>query len=83
MKAGHKGYSQTGGLAAMGLTLVAILVAEVIVLEMEMIHSGFRGSMSDLPSANLHAYFYDPKGFIIMLVGMLAAYRTASGRIKR
>lgn len=81
MQVGHKGYSRIGGIAAAALTLVAILLAKWVVLEMLLSRSHLHKSISDLAPAKVGYYFFNPIGLIIIAVGMAAAFRTANGSI--
>ena len=81
MQLGHRGYSRLGGYAAAALTLVAILLAKLIVIEMLLSRAHIHKSISELNSAKLAYYFFNPIGLIIMVVGMAAAFRTANGSI--
>jgi hypothetical protein len=81
MQIGNKGYSRAGGYAASALTVVAILLAKFIVLELVLARVGSHRSIVDLNQARLAFYFFSPLGLIIMAVGVAAAYRTANGSI--
>lgn len=82
MQLGHKGYSRLGGVTAAALTLVAILLAKVIVLEMVLARMHPPRTIETLSSAKLGYYFFSPIGLIIVVVGMAAAFRTANGSIR-
>jgi hypothetical protein len=82
MQVGHKGQSQAGGLIAGAMTLLAILIAKVIVVYIVMAKLGVTRSIWDLDSAALGMYFFNPIGLIIIAVGVGAGYRTASGAIR-
>jgi hypothetical protein len=79
MQIGHKGYSRAGGIAAAALTLGAILLAKVVVLEL--ILSRVHKTMGNLTSAELGYYFLRPMGLVIIVIGMGAAFRTANGSV--
>jgi hypothetical protein len=81
MQVGHKGYSRTGGIVAAALTLVAILLAKWVVLEMLLSRSHLHKTIADLAPAKVGYYFFNPIGLIIIAVGMAAAFRTANGSI--
>ena len=81
MKIGQKGFSSLGGSAAAGMTLVAILLAKLAVIEMLLSRQGLNRSIFDLNGAKLGYYFCSPIGLIIIAVGMGAAYRTANGSV--
>jgi hypothetical protein len=76
MQIGHKGYSRTGGYAAAVLTLVAILLAKLVVLEMLLSRTASHRSIANLDPAKLGYYFFSPIGLIIIVIGMAAAFRT-------
>jgi len=78
MQIGHKGYSNHGGYFAAGMTLAAILLAKFAVLELVVLIPHHH-TIAALPAAALAYYFFSPVGDIIMLVGLAAAYRCASG----
>jgi hypothetical protein len=82
MKIGHKGFSSAGGAAAAGMTLVAILLAKLVVIELIISSHGSHASISNIDSTVLAAYFFSPIGLVIMCIGMAAAFRTASGSVK-
>jgi hypothetical protein len=96
MQLGHRGYSTVGGYIAGALTLVAILLAKLAVLQVTLSRMGFHKSIFALNAAveaknhaaastlnfTLAYYFFSPMGIIIMLVGIFAAYRTASGSVR-
>jgi hypothetical protein len=82
MQLGHKGYSRTGGIAAAALTLVAILLAKLIVLELPLGRTHPPRTLASLDAAKLGWYFFSPIGSIIMLIGMAAAFRTANGSVR-
>jgi hypothetical protein len=81
MQFGHKGYSRAGGYAAAALTLVAILLAKFMVLEMILSRSHLQTSIADLNPSRLGYYFFNPIGLIIIVIGMAAAFRTANGSV--
>jgi DNA-directed RNA polymerase subunit RPC12/RpoP len=87
MQIGNKGYSTPGGFAAMAMTLGAILLAKIAVFEavvmpkVNQINPNM--SMFDLPSSILTPYFVSPMGLIIIAVGLIFAYRTASGSVSK
>ena len=81
MQFGHKGYSRAGGYAAAALTLVAILLAKFMVLEMILSRAHSHRSIADLDPAKLGYYFFSPIGLIIIVIGMAAAFRTANGSV--
>ena len=81
MQIGHKGYSSVGGATAAAMTLVAILLAKLIVIELVLSRHNIHKSVMDLDSAKLAYYFFSPIGLIIIAVGMAAAYRTANGSV--
>ena len=82
MQFGHKGYSRAGGTGAAALTLVAILLAKFIVLEMLISRAGSHRSISNIDPAKLGFYFFSPISLIIMVIGMAAAFRTANGSVR-
>lgn len=82
MQLGHKGYSRAGGIAAAALTLVAILLAKLIVLELILARAHPARTLASIDSAKLGWYFFSPIGLIIMLIGMGAAFRTANGSVR-
>lgn len=82
MQLGHKGYSRAGGVAAAALTLVAILLAKLIVLQLILARAHRGRTLASIDSAKLGWYFFSPIGLIIMLVGMGAAFRTANGSVR-
>ena len=61
------------------MTLVAIIVAKIVVIELLLSRQGFGRSIFDLNPAKLGYYFLSPIGLIIIAVGMGAAFRTANG----
>ena len=79
MQIGHKGYSHTGGIVASLMTIFAIFVAKVVVLEIVLSRSPIPLSISHLNQAALLYYFFNPIGLIIIAIGVGAAYRTANG----
>jgi hypothetical protein len=79
MQLGHKGYSNLGGMIAAGMTIFAILVAKFVVLEAILARDGKSLSLFNLNGPKLGYYFFNPIGSIIILIGVGAAYRTASG----
>jgi hypothetical protein len=79
MQIGHKGYSKTGGYIASAMTIFAIIVAKIVVLEAIIAHEGKHVSIFDLDRAKMGYYFFNPIGLIIIAVGIGAAYRTANG----
>jgi hypothetical protein len=79
MQVGHKGYSKAGGLIAACMTILAIIVAKIVVLETIIMRAGKNVSIFDLDSARLGYYFFNPIGLIIIAVGIGAAFRTANG----
>ncbi len=79
MQIGHKGYSKTGGYIASGMTIFAIIVAKIVVLEALIAREGKHVSIFDLNGSKLGYYFFNPIGLIIIAVGIGAAYRTANG----
>ena len=82
MQVGHKGQSQVGGMISGAMTLIAILVAKVVVLYAVMAKMGVQRSMFDIDSAKLGMYFFSPKGLIFMAIGVAAGYRCASGSMR-
>ena len=78
MQIGHKGYSHGGGYFAASATLVTILIAKLAVLQFVVLIPHHR-AIASLPGSALGYYFFSPVGDIIMLVGIAAAYRCASG----
>lgn len=82
MQVGHKGQSQVGGMISGGMTLVAILVAKLVVLYAVMAKLGVQRSIFDIDSAKLGMYFFSPKGLIFMAIGVAAGYRCASGAMR-
>jgi hypothetical protein len=85
MKIGQKGFSATGGAVAAGMTLLAILVAKLALVEFILLpiatHNNPHASIFNLDTAALAYYFFKPISLIIMLIGMAAAFRTANGSI--
>ena len=79
MQAGYKDTNQTGGLIAAAMTVFAIFVAKVVVLEIVIARVNPGLSMFDIDSDKLAAYFLNPIGLVIIVIGVAAAYRTASG----
>jgi hypothetical protein len=83
MQIGHRGYSAAGGFAAAAMTVVAIHAAKFAVLMLVIMprinHAGENLSISELNGAALGLYFFSPIGFIILLVGVGIAYKTANG----
>jgi len=83
MQIGQKGYSHAGGYAASGMTLVAILLAKLAVVELIVLpiirHHDPAASIATINSAALAYYFIKPVSLIIMAVGMAFAYKTANG----
>lgn len=86
MKIGQKGFSSKGGAVAAGMTVGAILLAKLVVVEVILLpiasHHDPNASIFKLNSAALVYYFFRPVSLIIMAVGMAAAYRTANGSVK-
>jgi predicted RNA-binding Zn-ribbon protein involved in translation (DUF1610 family) len=86
MQIGQKGYSSAGGYTASGMTLGAILLAKLAVVELIILpiiqRHNPHASISTLNSAALGYYFFSPIGLIIMAVGMAAAFRTANGSVR-
>lgn len=82
MQLGHKGYSRLGGIAAAALTLVVILLAKIIVLEMVLARMHPPRTIESYSSAKLGYYFFSPIGLIIIAVGVAAAFRTANGSVR-
>jgi hypothetical protein len=62
------------------MTLFAILVAKVVVLELILQHEN--KSLSQLDQAEVAYYFFRPMGLIIIIIGVAAAFRTANGSSK-
>jgi hypothetical protein len=79
MQIGHKGYSKTGGYIAVAMTLVAILTAKLVVLEIVLSRLNRDTSIFNLDGSKLGYYFFNPIGLIIIAIGLGAAYRTANG----
>ena len=79
MQIGQKGYSRTGGIVASAMTVFAIVVAKLVVLEALLMKQGSNKSIFDLDSAKLGFYFLSPIGLIIIVIGAAAAFRTANG----
>jgi hypothetical protein len=83
MQVGQRGNSKAGAYAAAGVTLGAILLAKVAVLEWVVLpmttNHDPRASIFKMNLMGLESYFFSPIGLVIIVVGMLAAYRTASG----
>jgi hypothetical protein len=83
MQAGHRGYSALGGFAAGGVTFATILTAKFAVLYLVILphlnRLGGNRTISDLSAPALGLYFFSPIGFIIMVIGMGAAFKTANG----
>jgi hypothetical protein len=82
MQLGHKGYSKIGGIFAACMTLLAILVAKTVVLEIILARTNLPLSIFHINPSKLGYYYFNPIGSIIILVGIAAAYRTANGSIK-
>lgn len=82
MQLGHRGYSRIGGITAAALTLVAILLAKLAVLQLILAGMHPPRTMDSLTAAKLGFYFFSPVGLLIMVVGMAAAFRTANGSIR-
>jgi hypothetical protein len=70
-------------LIAAGITLFAILTAKFIVLELVAIRMNKIIPLSKLDSRAAADYFFSPMGSIIILVGVFAAFRAASGTSRR
>jgi DNA-directed RNA polymerase subunit M/transcription elongation factor TFIIS len=85
MKIGQKGFSSAGGAVAAGMTLAAILIAKLALVEFIMLpiatHNDPHASIFNLNTAALAYFFFKPISLIIMLIGMGAAFRTANGSI--
>jgi hypothetical protein len=85
MQTGQKGYSSAGGAAAAGMTVVAILLAKLALVEFILLpiasHHNPHASIFNLNQAALAFYFFKPISLIIMAIGMGAAYRTANGSV--
>jgi hypothetical protein len=81
MQMGQKGYSRSGGIAAAGMTLGAILVAKLAVIEAILTRSNLHISVFDLKGDVLAGYFFSPLSLIIIAIGMAAAFRTANGSV--
>jgi hypothetical protein len=77
MQIGHRGYSKAGGVIASFMTIIAIIIAKIIVLELILSRDG--KSISDIDGSRLGLYFFSPIGLIIIAVGVGAAFRTANG----
>jgi hypothetical protein len=77
MQIGHRGYSKAGGLIAAFMTLGAIIVAKIVVLEL--ILARHNESISNIGGPRLGLYFFSPIGLIIIAVGVAFAYKTANG----
>ncbi|MDB5292503.1 MAG: hypothetical protein JWL69_3744 [Phycisphaerales bacterium] len=80
MQIGQKGHSRAGGIAAAAMTLGAIIVAKIAVIEV-VIARHSQVSIFDLNSAALALYFFSPITLIIIVIGMAAAFRTANGSV--
>jgi hypothetical protein len=81
MQMGQKGYSRSGGIAAAGMTLGAIFVAKLAVIEAILARSNLNVSVFNLNGAVLAGYFFNPLSLIIIAIGMAAAFRTANGSV--
>lgn len=85
MKMGQKGFSSTGGWAAAGMTLFAILIAKLAVLQFIVVpiaaHHNPNVSIFKLSTVTLSYYFFRPISLIIMAIGMFTGFRTANGSI--
>ena len=77
MQIGHRGYSKVGGLIAAFMTLGAIILAKIVVLEL--ILARHNESIANINGSRLGLYFFSPFGLIIIAVGVGAAYKTANG----
>jgi len=82
MQAGHKGVSNAGGGIAAGVTFLVIMVAKAVVLQIVLVKDGINVSIFRAPPEALAAYFFNPLGIGIILVGVAAAFRCASGTSK-
>jgi hypothetical protein len=80
MQIGHKGYSKAGGVIAAFMTLGAIIVAKVVVLELILARNN--ESISNINGSRLGLYFFSPIGLIIIAVGVSFAFKTANGGSK-
>jgi DNA-directed RNA polymerase subunit RPC12/RpoP len=82
MQIGQKGHSRVGGVAAAAMTLGAIIVAKIAVIEAILARNpDSHGSIFNLDAAALAYYFFSPIGLIIIAIGMAAAFRTANGSV--
>ena len=81
MKIGQKGFSSTGGWAAAGICVGSILFAKVMVLEIFLSTIGHHRSIFELNGSRVGLYLFSPMSMIFMLIGMGAAFRTASGSV--
>jgi hypothetical protein len=80
MQQGQRGISVLGGWTAVAMTLVAIVVAKLAVLEVLITRINPRASLLNLRSDHVIHYLFTPMGIVIILIGMIAAYRTGAGR---
>jgi hypothetical protein len=82
MHIGQKGYSKNGGIIAAGMTLAAILMAKLAVVQIYLAQHHSNASVFDLDASRLAFYLFTPISLLIMVISMGAAFRTASGSVK-
>jgi hypothetical protein len=77
MKVGQKGGSDAGAFIAAGMTVIAILFAKLMVLELYIIHRGLNASIFNLDAGHLATYLFTPMSAVFITIGVLAAFRSA------
>jgi hypothetical protein len=77
MKVGQKGVGGATGIAAAAVTFGTIVVAKLVVIELYLRQHMPGVSIADVDSSRLAAIVFEPIGLVMMVIGVLAAFRAA------